>query len=53
MTRPPEDLPPGWDGPPVEITDDDVFRARLAWRRLAPPEFRDILNATPEGADAP
>jgi hypothetical protein len=32
------------------ITPDDIARARLAWRRDASPEFRDLLDATPDPA---
>ena len=35
----------------AEITEDDIQRAKALWRRTAPPEFRNLLEAeeTEEG----
>ncbi len=51
MTTPPDTptvsgvLPP----PDSGITPEDIARARLRWRALAPPAFRDLLDAPVEG----
>lgn len=46
MTPP---LPPEQSLPdPAEITAEDVERARLAWERDAPPEYRNLLDAEPK-----
>ncbi len=31
-----------------EISPQDIAEAQAAWRRDAPPEFRDLLDAKPE-----
>lgn len=40
----------------AEITPEDIEDAKASWRRNAPPEFRDLLDAAPiplEGEDGP
>ncbi len=39
--RPLPSLPP----PDSGLTPEDIARARLRWRTLAPPAFRDLLDA--------
>lgn len=43
MTPP---LPPLPDG--SDITADDIERAKLAFRKAAPPEFKNLLDAESE-----
>lgn len=34
-----------------EITQDDIEAARIAWRRDAPPAYRELFDAEPEPED--
>lgn len=38
-------LPPLADGEQVEITEDDIERAMVSWRKYAPAQYRDLLDA--------
>lgn len=52
MTIPrPEFLPS--DADPAQISPEDVERAKLAWERDAPPEFKRLLDATTDENDQP
>jgi hypothetical protein len=42
--EPPEDESAG-------VTPEDVARAAESWRRLAPPEWRELLDARPVDGD--
>lgn len=49
MTGPQPDLPPE-PGPddPARITPEDVERAKLRWRQVAPAGLEDLLDAGTE-----
>jgi hypothetical protein len=51
MTTPMPDQPPmsPETQAAAQISPDDVARAKVAWERDAPPEFRHLLDAEPQG----
>lgn len=47
MPQTPKPMPKTEPPPPTSgVTEDDVSAAKLAWKQSAPPEFRDLLDAT-------